>query len=108
MRDIKLNRLMKDVEEHLRNTSRQLIQFDTEEEALQYLTNYFHAAINFDFVGVALIEADALICKAWSGKLDLIAAAFPMQVGHCTPKLLALKLYEMYGYRKKRLSAEES
>ena len=92
MHNIKLNRLMKDVEEHLRNTSRQLIQFDTEEEALQYLTNYFHAAVNFDFVGVALIEADALICKAWSGKLDSIAAAFPIPVGRCTPKLLAQNL----------------
>ena len=48
----KRERLMKRIEYHLRNTSRQLIKIDTEEEALQYLTHSFCAELHCNFVAV--------------------------------------------------------
>ncbi|WP_374702506.1 helix-turn-helix domain-containing protein [Bacillus sp. M6-12] len=79
---------MKKVENHLRKTSRQLIKFDTEEEALQYLTNSFRLELYCDFVGVVMNEGGKLLPKAWSGNVPAVTDCFPLYTAACSSKLL--------------------
>ncbi|MGE7632248.1 helix-turn-helix domain-containing protein [Bacillus paramycoides] len=83
----KRGKLMKRVEYHLRNTSRKLIKIDTEEEALQYLTDSFCSELYCDFVAVILNEDGQFLPRAWSGNLVSLAAAFPIHSDECSPKL---------------------
>lgn len=83
----KRERLMKRIEYHLRNTSRQLIKIDTEEEALQYLTHSFCAELHCDFVAVIFNEGGQFLPKAWSGNLTSLASAFPLHSDECSSKL---------------------
>ncbi|WP_181351217.1 hypothetical protein [Thalassobacillus sp. CUG 92003] len=69
MNENKRERLIKKVENHLRMTALQLVKFDTEEEALQYLTDSFQSQLGCDFVGVNLKERDYIAPKVWSGAL---------------------------------------
>ncbi|SDH16975.1 DNA-binding transcriptional regulator, PucR family [Alteribacillus persepolensis] len=79
----KREKVMKKVEDHLRMTSRQLVQFDTEEEALQYLTDSFQSELSCDFVSVILIENENLIPKVWSGELQWLKESFPLPIHAC-------------------------
>jgi purine catabolism regulator len=88
MPDNKKEKLMKRVEDHLRKTSRQLIKIDTEEEALQYLTDSFRSELYCDFVGVVLNENGIFIPKAWSGDLPSVADFFPLSADDCSQTLL--------------------
>ncbi|WP_433774353.1 helix-turn-helix domain-containing protein [Bacillus wiedmannii] len=83
----KRERLMKRIEYHLRNTSRQLIKIDTEEEALQYLTHSFCEELRCDFVAVIFNEGGQFLPKAWSGNLTSLASAFPLHSDECSSKL---------------------
>ncbi|MFB4162426.1 helix-turn-helix domain-containing protein [Alteribacillus sp. JSM 102045] len=83
----KREKVIKKVENHLRMTSRQLVKFDTEEEALQYLTDSFQSELSCDFVGVILKENDYLVPKVWSGELQSLKEAFPLRMEHCFPAL---------------------
>ncbi|MDM5463030.1 helix-turn-helix domain-containing protein [Bacillus cereus] len=83
----KRERLMKRIEYHLRNTSRQLIKIDTEEEALQYLTHSFCSELHCDFVAVIFNEGGQFLPKAWSGSLTSLASAFPLHADECSSKL---------------------
>ncbi|MBJ8053555.1 helix-turn-helix domain-containing protein [Bacillus cereus] len=87
MADNKREKLMKKVEYHLRNTSRQLIKIDTEEEAFQYLTDSFCAELYCDFVAVILNEGGQFLPRAWSGNLTSLASAFPLHSDECSSKL---------------------
>ncbi|MEH7462331.1 helix-turn-helix domain-containing protein [Bacillus thuringiensis] len=88
MSDNKREKLMKKVEYHLRTTSRQLIKIDTEEEALQYLTDSFCSELYCDFVAVILNEGGEFLPRAWSGNLSSVASAFPLHSDECSSKLL--------------------
>ena len=79
---------MKKVEYHLRTTSRRLIKIDTEEEALQYLTDSFCSELYCDFVAVILNEGGKFLPRAWSGNLSSLASSFPLYSDGCSPKLL--------------------
>ena len=79
---------MNKVEQHLRMTSRQLIKIDTEEEALQYLSDSFRAKLHCDFVGVIFNENDLFEIKAWSGNINEVQQAFPLEVKSCSKRLL--------------------
>ena len=65
------------VEQHLRKTSRQLIKIDTEEQALQYLSDSL-AKLYCDFVGVIFVEDEYFIPKTWSGSLEWVRDSFPL------------------------------
>lgn len=83
----KRERLMKRIEYHLRNTSRQLIKIDTEEEALQYLTHSFCSELHCNFVAVIFNEGGQFLPKAWSGNLTSLASAFPLHSDECSSRL---------------------
>lgn len=83
----KRERLMKRIEYHLRNTSRQLIKIDTEEEALQYLTHSFCSELHCNFVAVIFNEGGQFSPKAWSGNLTSLATVFPLHSDECSSRL---------------------
>lgn len=76
----------------MRKTSRQLIKIDTEEEALQYLSDSFRAKLYCDFVGVIFIENGQFIPKTWSGNVDEVHRAFPFEVDQCSKQILNYSL----------------
>ena len=78
---------MRKVDNHLRKTSRYLIKIDTEEEALQYLTDSFQSELYCDFVGVVLDEGGQLLPKAWSGNIPSVTMEFPISTEKCSSKL---------------------
>lgn len=78
---------MRKVDNHLRKTSRYLIKIDTEEEALQYLTDSFRSELYCDFVGVVLDEGGQLLPKAWSGNIPSVTEGFPISTKDCSSKL---------------------
>ncbi|MGY4691515.1 helix-turn-helix domain-containing protein [Salibacterium sp. K-3] len=86
------DRVIKGVEQHLRMTARQLVKFDTEEEALQYLTNAFQSKLKCDFVGIVLKEGDYLVPKVWSGGFETLKSIFPLRISECYPNLFQQSL----------------
>lgn len=83
----KREQLMRDIENHLRLITRQLLKFDTVEEILQYLIDAFQSKFNCDFVGVILKQEDELIPKVWNGGLPNLKNSFPIPVAECSPYL---------------------
>lgn len=88
----KQKRRIKQVENHLRLTARQLLKFDTEEEAVLYLTDSFQTELGCDFVGVILIEEDMIQPKVWSGDLVSLKSKFPVNIEDCSPILFQKSL----------------
>lgn len=87
MIDKNRDNLVKDIENHLRLTTRQLLKFDTEEEVLQYLIDAFQSRLKCNFVAVILKQNGEIMPKVWSGGLHSLKQAFPIKVEHCSPKL---------------------
>ncbi|WP_461177936.1 helix-turn-helix domain-containing protein [Virgibacillus ainsalahensis] len=83
----KRDKLIRNIENHLRLTARQLLKFDTEEEVLRYLADSFQSRFECDFVGVIIQEGDSISPKMWSGGLDVLRRGFPIKVDDCTPSL---------------------
>jgi len=88
----KQERRIKQVENHLRLTARQLLKFDTEEEAVQYLTDSFQTQLECDFVGVILTEGEIILPKVWSGELVSLKSKFPINIEDCSPVLFQKSL----------------
>ncbi|MFZ4452664.1 helix-turn-helix domain-containing protein [Salibacterium aidingense] len=86
------DKMIKGVEQHLRMTARQLVKFDTEEEALQYLTNAFQSKLKCDFVGIVLKEGDYLVPKVWSGGFETLKSIFPLRISECYHNLFQQSL----------------
>src|SRR5690625_4173960 len=84
----KRDHVIRKVEEHLRKMTRKLIKIDSEEEALQYLSDSFRAQLYCDFVGVIFIEEDEYTPKIWSGKGDDVRESFPLDVNSCSKKVM--------------------
>ncbi len=80
-------KLIREIENHLRLTARQLLKFDTEEEVLQYLADSFQSRLQCDFVGVIIREDDYISPKVWSGGIVSLKKSFPLKVEQCTKKL---------------------
>jgi len=85
-------KLVKGWDNHLRQTSRQLIKFDTEEETLNFLADSFRLEFSCDFVGIFVRDRDDFIPKVWSGALPSITERFPMRMDQCHPSLLVKSL----------------
>ncbi|WP_413379910.1 helix-turn-helix domain-containing protein [Alkalihalobacillus sp. 1P02AB] len=66
-RENKKGKLIKRIEQHLRKTARHLVQFDSEEETLQYLIDSFQAELSTEFVGIFLKDEQVLFCKVVTG-----------------------------------------
>lgn len=92
MVETKRKKVFSRVEQHLRKTSRQLIKIDTEEQALQYLSDSFRAKLYCDFVGVVFVEDQQFVVKTWSGKVKEICDAFPLRINDCARQLLERSL----------------
>lgn len=88
----KREQLMRDIENHLRLITRQLLKFDTVEEILQYLIDAFQSKFNCDFVGVILKQGNELVPKVWNGGLQNLKNAFPISVAKCSPILFQQSL----------------
>src|SRR5699024_10829891 len=67
---------------------RKLIKVESEEEALQYLSDSFRAQLYCDFVSVIFVEKNKYIPKIWSGKGDAMRQAFPLDSSVCSGKLM--------------------
>lgn len=92
MSNVKREKIIQRLENHLRMTSRLLIKMDTEEEAIQFLIDSFKSELYCDFVGVILAEADEFIPKAWGGRSDKIQKFFPIKIANCSPELFVQSL----------------
>lgn len=84
----KKEKLVQKLENRLRRTSRQLIQFDTQKETLQFLSDSVCSQLSCDFVGILIKDDDSFISKVWSGVANHIMEAFPIMIGQCNPSLL--------------------
>lgn len=92
MKEEKKEKIVKILEKKLKSTSRQLVQFDSEDETLQYITNAFREKLSADFVGIVFKTGEQLIVKAWSGTKSSIAGHFPLPVDRCSPNLFLSSL----------------
>ncbi|RHW38445.1 PucR family transcriptional regulator [Lysinibacillus yapensis] len=91
----KSEKIVKTLEMQLRNTSRQLVNFHSEEETLQYLSDSFREKLSADFVGIIMKSEEQLILKSWSGISILPEDSFPLPIECCEPGfLLNSKTYE--------------
>ena len=89
---IKKDKLVKELENHLRGISRQLIKFDTQKETLQFLSDSVRSQLPYDFVGIMIKDGDSFVPKMWSGLATSIKEAFPIMIGQCNPSLLEKSL----------------
>lgn len=80
--------LVREIETYLRKITRQIINIDTEEETLKYLSNSFISKINCDFVSIILLENNQLVPKAFSGKKKNIDKIFPLPVNNKLKRFL--------------------
>ncbi|WP_340084060.1 helix-turn-helix domain-containing protein [Siminovitchia sp. FSL H7-0308] len=92
MAEAQREKVIRKVEQHLRKTSRQLIKIDTEEQALQYLSDSFRAKLYCDFVGVVFVEDAHFVPKTWSGNINEVRDSFPLRVDDCSAQLLERSL----------------
>lgn len=92
MSEVKRKKVIAKLENHLRVVSRQLINIDTEEEAIQFLMDSFQTKLYCDFVGIVLVESDEYILKAWSGENEKLHSQFPIKVESCSELLLSKSL----------------
>ncbi len=84
----KRDKLFKRLENHLRNTARHLVKFDTEEETLQYLIDSFRSELVCDYVGIILKTGEELSIKVWSGETLSFIEKLPIKLDNCTSALL--------------------
>lgn len=88
----KKENIVKKLERHLKSTSRQLVQFDSEEETLQYISDSFREKLSADFVGIVVKSDGQLTVKSWSGAKRAFINAFPLNVDQCSPNLFLSSL----------------
>src|SRR5699024_5241509 len=83
------SKIVKKTEIHLRNMSRQLIKIDSEEEALQYISNSFKSKLHCDFVGVVFMNEETYNLLITSTNVsNKFTAIFPVNVQKCSKKLI--------------------
>lgn len=85
-------KIIKRLENHLRQTRRKLVKMNTEEEAIQFLIDSFIDELYCDFVGVILAKDTQFIPKAWEGNIEKVETVFPLKVEKCSPKFLSQSL----------------
>lgn len=93
------NNLIRQLEIHLRKISRQLINIDTEEQTIQFLIDAFMEKIYCDFIGVALVENNQFISKAWGGEAGDVEQTFPLEVNSSTVNFLRKSLKDEDAYQ---------
>ncbi len=84
----KREHLIHDINQHLRTTARQLVLFDSEEEALQCIIDLFQSKFTCDFISILLKEGTYLRPKITIGSSDLFKEHFPIHINSCYPDLL--------------------
>ncbi|MEI3612408.1 helix-turn-helix domain-containing protein [Pseudogracilibacillus sp. SO30301A] len=76
-------------ERHLRRMSRHLIKIDSEEKALQYISNSFQKKLHCDFVGIVFLYEETFKLRVISGKVKpVFSDVFPIEAAHCSSQLL--------------------
>lgn len=84
----KLN-IIRKTEQHLRGMSRHLIKIDSEEKALQYISNSFQKQLHCDFVSIIFLEEDIFRLRIISGKVkESFTNIFPVEARKCAAGLL--------------------
>src|SRR5699024_11393975 len=95
------SKIVKKTEIHLRNMSRQLIKIDSEEEALQYISNSFKRKLHCDFVGVVFMNEETYNLRITSGNVsNKFTAIFPVNVQKCSKKLIQQSMTDEQKDRK--------
>lgn len=87
MTAVKRQKLIKNVENHLRTVARKLIKFDTEEETLKFLIDSFRSQFPCDFAGIMIYEEDKLVAKVTSGEVVAFTDSMPLIVHDSTNPL---------------------
>lgn len=95
----KQKRMRERIESHLRQTARQLVQFDTVEATLDYLIESFYQQYKFDYMAILTLDRDLLVARAVRGTSDLLEKIFPMATSKCLPKILAEPMCSFYNIR---------
>lgn len=80
--------VVRKVEQHLRKMTRKLVKIDSEEEALQYLSDTFRTQLYCDFVSVIFIEDEEYVPKVWSGNGEKMRNSFPLKIAKCNYSIL--------------------
>ncbi len=97
----KQKRMRDRIESHLRQTARQLVQFDTVEATLDYLIESFHQQYNCDYMAILTLDRDVLVPRAAKGESRQLEKKFPIVTRDCLPKVLAEPLSSMYAIRER-------
>lgn len=84
----KSKRLKEKLDNHLRQTARQLVKFDTFEETLNYLLESFWREFACDFVAIILKDKEKLVPRVWRGATVEIERVLTLAVDECSPNLL--------------------
>src|SRR5699024_8906214 len=84
----KKEKLKRNINNHLRKMTRQLIKFDTFQETLNYLLESFYREFTCDLVAVIFNENEKLIPKAWIGEGFTIETNLCLELENCSPNLL--------------------
>lgn len=84
----KREQLIHEINRHLRTTARQLVLFDSEEEALQCIIELFQSKLTCDFISIILKEGMYLRPKVTIGSSEYFTEHFPIHINSCYPDLL--------------------
>lgn len=83
----KREKLIKKINLHFRTIARQLVTFDSEEEALQCLIASFQSELECDFVSLLYKDEEKLVPKATAGESKYYRDDFPLSIFDCIPNL---------------------
>ncbi|MBU9723174.1 MULTISPECIES: helix-turn-helix domain-containing protein [Bacillaceae] len=79
--------LVNKINNHLRKTARQLLQFNTLDETLQYLVDSFKKQFSCDYVSIILRETGSLTTNIKNGTADYFDRIFPLSEDDCSKSL---------------------
>ncbi|MBB6446272.1 helix-turn-helix domain-containing protein [Bacillus benzoevorans] len=89
---LKKEEAVRKIGSRLRRTTRQLNQFDTQKETLQFLADSVCSQLSCDFIGIITKESDSLVSKVWSGLSTNLKEIFPIRIDQCNPLLFERSL----------------
>lgn len=95
MKKHKQENLIHFFENHLREMSRQLIQLDTEEEAISYVAHSFREKLYADCVGIFSITDGSIHLHTHSGNLGQLGESFPLPLDQSMQDFLTRNVTSM-------------
>jgi len=98
-------RMRERIESHLRQTARQLVQFDTVEATLEFLIESFYQQYKFDYMAILTLDRDMLVPRASRGTAGRLEKVLPLATKDCLPKILSEPMCSYYDIKKRERCA---